>query len=217
MVDYDYIFKVVRTLELFFIKENESKLDGSTYNFILFIPVVRGEKQYKYELILSAEKFDSYGLKELITKLMYWLNDNLKKEEANLIQSIIVAHTKSPFARNINLVVPVHDGIKEINNLSIGDTNIEYGILVFSKLLKKLKEGNAVAAELNDSRIINMGVDEIDENLDIHYYTGKGLRELFPINGKKENTPILQDEGKDYLIKNGYYDTINLSNIAQIR
>lgn len=219
MVDYNYISKVVRKLELFFVKENGGRFDGTTYSLILFIPVIRFEGRYKYELILSAKSFDKYSRKEIISNIFMWLNSTLEEDEVKIIESIIVANTNSPFVKNMNFVIPIKEGIRELDNFSVGGVTIHHGILVFSNLLKKMKEGNAIAAKLKDSRIINMGVEKIDENQNIHYYTGKGLRELFAPNRndeEKKKGEAIKNKGKDYLIENNYYDTINIDEIIEI-
>ena len=209
-----------RELELFFIRENENRLNGSSYSLILFIPVIRHEGKYKYELILSAKSFDKYSRKEIISKIFMWLNDKLEAGEIEIIESIIVANTNSPFVKNMNFVIPIKEGIRELDNFSVGGVTIHHGVLVFSNLLRKLKQGNAIAAELKDSRTINMGIDKIDEDLNIYFYTGKGLRELFAPNrsdAEKAEGEVIKEKGKDFLTEHNYYDTINIDEILEIK
>ena len=132
----------------------------------------------------------------------------------------MVTNTNSPFVKNINFIIPVREGIRELDNISVGGVTIHHGVLIFSNLLKKLKPGSAIAAELIDSRIINMGIDVIDKDLNIYFYTGKGLRELFAPNRsdeEKRKGEEIKEKGKDYLVENSYYDTISINEIAEIK
>ncbi len=90
--------------------------------------------------------------------------------------------------------------------------------MVFSNLLKKLRPGRAITVELIDGRIVNMGVDEIDEDLNIHFYTRKGLDELFDPNRNEEEVrrgEEIKQRGKDYLTVNQYFDVININDILK--
>lgn len=220
MVDFNYISKIVRELELFFILENNNRLDGSTYSLILFVPLNRQEGRYKYNLILSAPQFDKYTRKEIISKIFGWLSNKITQKDLENIESVIVVNSSSPFIRSLDFIIPYKDGIKELDNISVGEVTIHHGILVFSNLLKKLKPGNAIRAELNDNRIINMGIYDIDENLNIYFYTGKGLMELFPNNqsdAEKTEADRIKAIGRDFLIANNYIDTININEISEVK
>ncbi len=219
MVDSAYISKVVRALEHYFIYKNGFSFDGSTYELILFTPSHRGEVHSKYELYLSAAEFDKYPRKEITTDIFYWLKDVLDAEEFQKIRSIVVPYSTWPIVKKLNFLMPTRDGIREIDNVLVGDFLIDYGILVYSNLLKKLKSGSAITAKLKDRRVINMGIDKIDKNMNISFYTGKGLRELFHTkkSGKeKKKLEEIKAKGEDYLIKNHYYDVINLNDIVDI-
>ncbi len=168
---------------------------------------------------MSAKRFDIYSRKKIIADILSWFNQTLSKQEAEKIESVVVANSNSPFVKNIDFIIPIKQGIKELDSISVGGVDIHYGILVYSNLLTKLIPGNAITAKLKDGQTINMGVDIIDKDLNIYYYTGKGLRELFAPGRNEEqieNAKKIKEKGKDYLLENFYYGSINLGEITEM-
>ena len=140
MVEKKYIQKVVRQLDRYYIKKSNSTLDGSSYAFMLFIPtnLHQIDRNIKYDLILCAKKFDKYPTKELINEIISWLDGNLEKNESIKISSVIIANSNSPFARNVDFVMPIKEDIKILENIYVGNVTINYGILVNPREIKHI-------------------------------------------------------------------------------
>lgn len=220
MVETDYLQKVVRELELFLIELCGFRFDGSHYSMILFIPLLRKSGQYKYNLILSSVVFDRYSTKEIISEIFKFLSKKLSSEEANKIESIVIANSNSPFVKNLNFLNPIKSGITEYNDLEVGSVKIHRGILIYSNLLQKLKENNAIHVELRDGKLISMGIKRINKNLNIVFYTGKGLRELFSNNRteeEKEKARLVLEKSEEELKAEKYLDEISLNEIKEVK
>lgn len=221
MVELGYILKVRKALEAFYIRENDYNIDGSTFSIILFIPLVQHGDGFKYNLILSAQKLDSYPKKQIIIKVFSWFSSQLTKAEQAKIESLIILSSDAPFVRQVEMLNPLNEELKEIRSIELADVEIDYGILVSSPLLEKAQPNRAIIAILDNGMSLNMGVDQIDENFRISFYTGKALREMFAYNNlddsERQNAEKLKQLNKAQLKKLGYYDHIDLSSIQSIR
>lgn len=221
MVELGYILQVRKALEAFYIRENDYSIDGSTFSLILFIPLVQHSDGFKYNLILSAPKLDNYPKKQIITKVFSWFSSQLTEGEQAKIESLIVLSSKAPFVKQVEALNPLKEEFKEIRSIEVADAQIDYGILVTSTLLEKARPNRAIVATLNNGISVSMGVDQIDENFKISFYTGKALREMFAYNNQddseKQNAERLKQLNKAQLKKLGYYDQIDLSSIQSIR
>ena len=222
MVDQKEIFDIATELEYYLLKLNEYKFNGKGYSLVLFVPILRGEDKFKFNIILSAPTFDSFSRKELISDIYDWLENRIEKVLFDKVESIIIVNSHSPFVKNLNFVINIKEEIRELGPMDIGGIKINSGILINLNIVNGLKPNNALIVTLNDGSTINMGILSIDDNLIIKYYTGKGLRELFPkaVAGNEEKlieAKNIIEKGEDYLYENGYLDYRNLLQIRSIK
>lgn len=220
MVEQNFIFRIVKELEHYLIALNNYTFNGSGYATILFIPVTRHNERVKFNIILSASEFDRYSRKKTISEIYDWLRNKIGEESSARIESLIIVNSNSPFVRKINFIIPYQDEIRELVDIEIGGVKIYRGFLISTNISKNLMINSAVTATLDDNQVINMGIKYIDENLVIEYYTGQGLRELFPRDGDKaklDKATKLKKKGDEFLYKNQYLAKIPLSKIRSLK
>lgn len=219
MVNLEYINKIVQELETFHIQKNQFRLDGSSYSLILFIPLSQYESLGSFDLVLSNKLLENMSKKESISEILTWLQNKLSNGISSSIKSIIVLNTNAPMIKNLNLIVPIKEGLKELNDIHIGEVYIQKGILVHTNILEKIKTNRACTVELQNGKFLNMGIDEIDKDFNISYYTGQGLKILFGPNRSSEeikNASEILKKGKTILKKRNLYSTINIKDIKRV-
>ena len=84
-------------------------------------------------------------------------------------------------------------------------------------------ENQALTLEIknsnNETETINAGIIRIDNNYDVVYYTGKGIREIWKPNmndEQKANSTMLKTQNESFLLQNDYISKIKLENIVKV-
>lgn len=223
MVEAKFIQTVLKRLEKYLIRKNNFHLNGDTFDLILFVPTDKYVSDAKYSLIISAKCLNTFPQKEVIRELLYDFKGILKFDEYNAISRLNIIHSDDPIVKNLKLVFGLRENIIEINKIPIGGIRIDYALLVKSLVLDRLIENTVLIVEIkneNDQReIINMGVIRIEENFDVVYYTGMGLREIYKPDMTYEEQIIaekLKQKSEDYLMQHHYIRKIQLDNILKV-
>lgn len=221
MVKTNYIQEISIELEHYLLRIKGYILDGIGYEVLLFVPVVRYDDKTKYSIILGSKILDKYSKKEVISDIYESLNQTIGNKKTSLIESIVVVNSNSPFVKNIRLIQYYNNDIVELNDYEIGGVNIYKGFLVNYNIAKKLKLNAAVHSTLINGDVIAMGIKSINkEDLMIEFYTGQGLREMFPRSGNDEvykRAKELEGKSNEFLHENNYLDFIHLSEIKAIK
>jgi hypothetical protein len=222
MVKMKLINKILKSLEKYLLKKNNFQLSGENYDLILFTPVDKFRADTKYSLLISARRFNKLQQREVIKDLLTYLKDVLESDEYNAIARLNIIHSDDLFVKNLKFAFPYRQDILEINNIFIGEANIDYAFLVKSLILDSLKEGQALTLEIvNHDKIdfINAGIIRVDNNYEIIYYTGKGLREIFKsdmTDKEKINAEQLKKTTETDLIRSGYIAKIAIDNVVRV-
>ena len=137
------------------------------------------------------------------------------------ISTVDILSTQDNFVKNINFMFSQVSEDISIDDITVGGRYIDFGYLIHSKILEKLVAGRAVHFQIKSQYgDIPAGIKSIDENFDVLYYTGKGLREIYPnfeqTIEQKENAEFLKNKTDDYLLQNQYLAKIKLSDIQNI-
>ncbi len=182
MVETKFIHTILKRLEKYLIRRNNFNLLGDTFDLILFVPSDKYLSDAKYSLIVSAKALNTLHQKEVIRELLNDFKTVLKFDEYNAISRLNIIHTEDPFVKNLKFIFGIRNEIIEINEFIVGGVKIDNAFLVKSLVLDKLIEHHALTVEIktenNQSETINMGVIRIENNFDVVYFTGKGLREM---------------------------------------
>ncbi len=223
MVETKFIHTVLKRLEKYLIRKNNLQLNGETYDLILFIPSDKYLSDVKYSLLISYNKLNNLNQKDVIKELLNDFKEILKFDEYNAISRLNILHSEDPFVKNLKSIFRLREQLIEINDIPVGGVQIDSAYLVKSLVLDKLIENRALTLEiLNQDRIrqtINAGIIRIEENYDVVYYTGKGLREIFQTDMTNEQRKIaeaLKLNSEQYLIDNEYIGKTNIANILKV-
>jgi len=212
------IHNVLRRLERYFISLNDFKLNGRSYDLLLLLPADSGYTT-KYTWIISSKYLDDKPQKKVIHELLEDFRSALSKEDFASVSRISIINSNAPTVKNLNFMFPYRSEIIEISNNSIGGVEFENAFILHSRLLDKLREGNAVTIQNREGDFINAGIISIDNQYRIKFYTGKGLRELFGRDRMdRENIKLVEKDRKsdDYLAENNLIDFIKFDDIFQI-
>jgi len=221
MVDSKFIFRVLKQLEKYLLRKSDFQL-GNDYDLILFVPPDRYTLG-KFSLILSAQKLNNPTQKEGITELLNYFKDSLSQEDYSAISRVNIFHTAEPFVKNMKLVFWTRQEILEIRDYPLGGVNIEFAYLVKSLVLDKLIPNQAVNMEIinekNESESISAGIIKIQENYNVVFYTGKGLREIYKQDmtvDEKQTAEQLKAKPEEYLIEHQYINKVSIDKILKI-
>jgi hypothetical protein len=222
MVRMKFINKVLKSLEKYLLKKNNFHLTGENYDLILFTPVDKYRADTKYSLLISAKLFNNLQQKEVIKDLLTYFKEVLESDEYSTISRLNIVNSEDPFVKNMKFTFPFRQEILEINNIYIGEANIDYAFLVKSLLLDTLIEGRAVTLEiLNHGKIgiINAGILMVNSNYEIVYFTGKGLREMWKpdmTDMEKANAEKLRKMTETDLIRSEHIAKVEIDNIVRV-
>jgi hypothetical protein len=217
-----FINKVLRTLEKYLLKKNDFQLTGENYDLILVTPIDKYRADTKYALLISAKRFNNLRQKEVIKDLLTYFKEAVEPNMYSNISRINIIHSEDPIVKNLKFAFPYRQEILEINNIYIGEANIDYAFLVKSLLLDTLIENRAVTLEiLNHGKIgiINAGILMINSNYEIVYFTGKGLREMCKpdmTDVEKINAENLRKMTETDLIGSEHIAKIGIDNIVRV-
>lgn len=217
-----FINKVLRTLEKYLLKKNDFQLTGENYDLILVIPIDRYNANTKYALLISAKRFNNLRQREVIKDLLTHFKETLEPNTYNNISRINIVNTEDSIVKNLKFAFPYRQEIVEINNISIGEANIDYAFIVKSLLLDTLKENRALTLEISNHgkmRTINAGILMVNSNYEVVYFTGKGLREMWKSDMsdvEKINAEKLRKMTEADLIRSEHIATIGIDNIVRV-
>lgn len=224
MVDSKLIHTILKRLEKYLIKRNDFNLLGDTFDLILFVPSDKYLSNTKYSLIISAKSLNNLHQKDVIREILIDFKKVLKFDEYNSISRLNIIHSEDPFVKNLKLVFGFREEIIEINEIPIGGVRIDFAYLVKSLVLDKLIRNIALIVEImtHDNKIetINVGVIRIENNFDVVYYTGKGLREIWNpdmTDEQKEIATQLKQRPENYLLKHGFISKTPFDNILKVK
>ena len=222
MVKTNLIDKILKRLEKYIIRKNDFHLVGDNFDLVLFVPSDKYLSDTKYSLLISAKKLDNFKQKEVIKDLLTDFKEALNPDEYNAISRLNILHSEDPLVKNLKFVFAYRQPIIEINDIPVGGVNIDYAFLARSLTLDKLIENHALILEIKNSdnqiETINAGIIRIDNNYDVVYYTGQGLREILkPKNDEqKAKSAMLKTQNESYLVQNNYISKIKLDNIVNV-
>ena len=224
MVETKFIHTILKRLEKYLIRKNNFHLTGDTYDLILFVPSDKYLSDAKYSLMVSAKKLNQLHQKDVIKELLNDFKEVLKFDEYNSISRLNIIHSEDPFVKNLKLVFAFREEVIEINEIPVGGVRIDFAFLVKSLVLDKLVGNRALTVEIktqeNQVATINAGVIRIENNFDVVYYTGKGLREMWKpdmTDEQKKNAAILKEKSEEYLMEHDYVGKTPLDDILKVR
>jgi len=185
MVKDIFVREVQRKLERFFLKKNNFRLEGQTYNLLLFFPPESAPVDYS--ILLSAEIFDVESKKQLITDILRYLLDTLGQSYYKRIASLNILNSQDPLVRNITLISAYPQEYMELNHFQIGGVEIDDALLVKSTLLTQLRQDNRVrivfAAPYGGTDTKTVQFISISDDFEIFYLTEKGQDSLYNYKG----------------------------------
>lgn len=223
MVETKFIHTVLKRLEKYLVRKNDFQLNGENYDMILFIPSDRYQSNNKFSLLISYNRLNNLNQKDVIKELLTDFKEVLRFEEYNSISRLNIIHSEDPFVKNLKFVFAFREQIFEINDIPIGGVQIDFAYLVKSLVLDKLVSNRTLTLEIlaadNSRQTINAGIIRIEQNFDVVYYTGKGLREIWKqdmTDKDKENAEYLKKQSEGYLIQKQYISKTNLDRIIKV-
>ena len=218
-----YIHKLLRQLEKFLLEKNRFQLLGETYDLILLIPSDRYSTDIKYSLVVSAKTLDDTHQKEVIKDLLTHFKETLESNEYNSITRINVINTQDPLVKNLKMMFGFREEAFELNDITVGGIKINFAYLIKSLILDKLIEGKALKLEIVDPEgnisDISAGIIRIEQDFNVVYYTGKGLRELWKpdmSNEEQEHAQSIKNLPERYLIENHFVAKRRLDDIIRV-
>lgn len=218
MVTSVVISKVLKVLERYLLESVGFRLRGYDYEIILLLPT-DSSYQEKYSWVISSEQLNNIEQQIFIRDILLRLKAILPYHEYSSVSSINKLNSSDPIVQNIKFVLPFPGDMIE-TNIYIGNLDMNGGILIRSKILSKLKEGQAVTVYLKSGTSMNAGIISMDKDLRIKHYTGKGLKELFANDRSEEErmraTNALES-GDPFLLDMHYIAFTNLDDIEAIR
>lgn len=214
---------VRRELEKFFIKKNNFKLSGETYDLILFEPSDEYVADTKYTLSVSAFKFNNTAQRDLVKELLEYLKEKLSFFDYNSISRIKIYNSNDSYVNNLKTLISFSgEEPLELNSIRIGGAQIT-GYLLNSLLLKKLVSGKHLIFELKDKLhnrySLKVKIIRIESNYDIVCYTQKALDEIekrIVTFDLEANMDGLNLENENELINTGFIVKINIDNVENL-
>lgn len=184
MVTIAFQQKLLRTLEMYLLKEKNFSLDGSGYSLILFIPTNYYAFDGRNSLVLSADALNNKRERTVLDDIFTRFKSALSFEEYSLISSVSILHTDSALVKKLNVAFPFQQGAdaEYILNSNTGDDDLQNARLVRSSVLTNLVQGEPCNIALNDGRSINGNVVGIDQNyvVSLNVADGHSGPELVP-------------------------------------
>lgn len=219
MVGLQFIQKILKGLEKYLIARNNFHLLGDNYNLILFVPSDKVLSDTKYTLLISAIQLNNLNHKDVIAELLSYFKEILNFEEYKTISRLNILHSEDPFVKNLSFVFPMRERVIEIHEITIGGVKLDFAYLVKSLVLDKLVANRAVVMDLINGQRMNAGIIRIEDNFDVVYNTGKGLREIWKpnmTNEEKIKAEELKLKSEEFLIQHQYIMKTPLEEIDRI-
>jgi hypothetical protein len=173
-------------------------------------------------MVISAKILNDYRQLDVIMELLTSLKSALNPEEYSTISRINVLHSEDPVVKNIKRMFGFRQDITELNNITVGGVTIDFAYLLKSLVLDKLVENRALTLEILDGegnyKEIKAGIIRIDKFFNVHYYTAKGLKELFApeTEEEKEKAAKLKLASEYEMMENQYLFFTNLDKIVKV-
>lgn len=217
MVINPTISKILRILEKYLIQKTDFRL-GHNYDLILIVP---SDSDYleKYSWIVSSRHLDQVPQNTFINDIINDFKEVLTFEEYSSVSRINKLDSNHPFVKNVKFMFSINKETVEINNLRIGGSHIDRGMIIHSRILEKIIANQAVTFVLENGKLSNAGIISMDNNFRIKHYTGKGLQELFKPDRTEEeiqrgNDILNRDD--EFLINNQYLAYTHLNDIDTV-
>lgn len=218
MVANIVIHKVEKVLEKYLLQKNDFVLKGYDFDLIL-LKHINSAYLEKYAWIVSSKHLDHIEREVFILDIFVLLKEILPFKEYSSVYSINKLKSTDQTVAKVNEALPFKGDYIDVNQLTVGSLEVEKGILIRSKVLPNLKERSAVTLILTSGVRMNAGIISMSPDFVIKYYTGKGLREMFPQEPDQtamQHAKYLEMQNDDFLVAQGYLDFVPFDTIEEI-
>jgi hypothetical protein len=154
MVNHPILDAVIRQLELYFLRENDCRLTGESYDLILFVEAGWSGNR-EYNLLLSARLLDNRSQRDVIHALLTDFRNIPAYQEFHLISGLTILKSNSPLVRDskraFSFRTSFNKPVVEVAGyeLELGDELSKGGLFVRSTLLEQLKENAIVELQFS--------------------------------------------------------------------
>jgi len=218
MVANIVIHKVEKVLEKYLLQKNDFVLNGYDFDLIL-LKHINSAYLEKYAWIVSSKHLDHIEREVFILDIFVLLKEILPFKEYSSVYSINKLKSTDHTVAKVNDALPFKGDYIDVNQLNAGNLEVEKGILIRSKVLPNLKANSAVTLILTSGVRMNAGIISMSPDFIIKYYTGKGLREMFPQEPDQtamQHANYLKMQNDDFLVAQGYLDFVPFDTIEEI-
>jgi hypothetical protein len=178
MVNQPILDAVIRRLELYFLRENNYRLTGESYDMILFVEAGwYGNREY--DLLLSAKLFDNRSQRNVIHTLLTDIRSIPSYQGFHLLSGLNILKSDSKLVRNtrqtFNFRTSFSKPVIEVTgyDLELGDEPSRGGLYVRSTLLEQLKENEIVEIQFSSdgglsNQVQTIQIGYLDEDMRLY-------------------------------------------------